>query len=267
MTDPSAPPSNGNGPAETASIARMYDYYLGGSNHRPVDREVADKALAVRPEIIEIARANRAFLGRAVRFLAAVGIRQFIDIGAGLPTQDNVHQVAQRIAPDATVLYVDNDPAVIGHGRTLLETSDTAHLIEGDLLEPAAILAHPHLRQRIDLDRPVAILILAVLHFIPDDDRARQAIRHLHQSLAPGSYVAISCGISEALGQDAQSLVNLYRGAGSATRTTADVATFFDGLELLDPGLVPLPRWRPDGPVPGHRPEHMWIIGGIGRKT
>jgi hypothetical protein len=244
----------------------MYDYYLGGSNHRAVDREVADRALAVRPEITEIARANRAFLGRVVRFLAAAGIGQFIDIGAGLPTQDNVHQVVQRITSDATVLYVDNDPAVIGHGRTLLETSDTAHIIQGDLLQPAAILAHPRLEQLIDFNRPVAILILAVLHFIPDDDRIRQAIRHLHHGLAPGSHVAISCGISETLGQDAQSLVNLYQGAGSTHRTTADVSTFFDGLELLDPGLVPLPRWRPDGPVPAHRPEHMWIIGGIGRK-
>jgi len=245
----------------------MYDYYLGGGNHRAVDREVADKALAVRPEIIEIARANRAFLGRVVRFLAAAGIRQFIDIGAGLPTQDNVHQVAQRIAPDATVLYVDNDAGVVSEGRSLLGTSGTAHLIEGDLLQPAALLAHPRLRQLIDFNRPVAILILAVLHFIPDDDCVRQAIGHLRDALAPGDHIAISCGISETLGRDAQSLVNLYQGAGSTHRTAADVSTFFEGLELLDPGLVPLPQWRPDGPVPAHRPEHMWIVGGIGRKT
>jgi hypothetical protein len=251
---------------ELPSIARMYDYYLGGSDHRPVDRTAARRALAIRPEITEIARANRAFLGRVVRFLATAGIRQFLDIGAGLPTRDNVHQVAQRVTAGTKVLYVDNDPAAISHGQALLHGSDTAWIIDGDVLDPAAVLAHTERQRLIDLDRPVAILILAVLHFIPDDDAIRDALAHLRRHVAPGSYLALSCGVSDGLGADAQSLVSVYRGAGSTTRCRTDIVRFFTGFDVLDPGVVPLPLWWPDHSASADRPEHRWIVGGVGRK-
>ena len=251
---------------EAPSIARMYDFYLGGTQHRAVDREAAREALALRPELVDLSKANRAFLGRVVRFLTDAGIRQFIDIGAGLPTQDNVHQVAQRIAPGTRVVYIDKDPAAVERGQALLEGSDTARVIEGDLLDPPALLSDPRLRELIDLDRPVAVLVLAILHFIPDDNRIRDALRHLVDAVAPGSHLAISCGISEGLGDDARSLTSLYQGAFSTGRSIADVHGFFAGVELVDPGVVTLPLWHPDGRVQDFRPEEMRIVGGVGRK-
>jgi hypothetical protein len=253
-------------PQEAPSIARMYDFYLGGTQNRAVDREAARQALAVRPELVDLSRINRAFLGRVVRFLTEAGIRQFIDIGAGLPTQDNVHQVAQRIAPETRVVYIDKDAAAVERGQALLAGSDTARVIEGDVLEPQAILADPRLRELIDLDQPVAVLILAVLHFIPDDDRIRDAIHYLVDAAAPGSHLAISCGISEGLGGDTQSLKSVYRGAFSTDRSKADVLGFFADVELVEPGVVTLPSWHPDGPVKDFRPEEMQIVGGVGRK-
>ncbi|NUT46896.1 MAG: hypothetical protein HOV94_06170 [Saccharothrix sp.] len=246
----------------------MYDFYLGGSQHRAVDREAARAAMEIMPEITELSRANRAFLGRVVRFLAEAGIRQFVDIGAGLPTQDNVHQVAQRIAPDARTAYVDKDVAAVEAGEALLAGSDTACVVEGDLLDPEAFLSDRRLRRLVDLDRPVAVLILAVMHFIPDDDRLRVALGRLRDVMAPGSYLAISCGVSEGMGDDdAHALKSVYRGAGTVGRSAADVQGFFAGLEMVDPGVVKLPLWRPDGPAPEFDHGTMRIIGGVGRKN
>jgi O-methyltransferase involved in polyketide biosynthesis len=252
---------------EAPSIARIYDFFLGGDQHRTVDREAAEEALATRPELVGLSKANRAFLGRVVRFLAESGIRQFVDIGAGLPTQDNVHQVAQRIAPQTRVVYIDKDPAAVERGAALVAGSDTVRVLRGDLLDPDVLLADPRLRELIDLDEPVAVLMLAVLHFIPDDDAIRATVRHLVDAVAPGSFLAISCGISEGLGEDSDSLKSVYRGAFTTDLAKSDVLGFFDGVELVEPGLVTLPSWRPDGPVENFGPEELHIVGGVGRKA
>src|SRR6266498_1582061 len=179
---------------DVAHPARMYDYYLGGKDNFPADREAADQALAASPAVRDMARQNRAFLQRVVRFLARdAGIRQFIDIGAGLPTQGNVHEIAQAITPDARVVYVDNDPIVVVHSDALLAGHNTT-AIKADLREPNVILEHPEVREVIDLDQPVAVLLVAVLHFLQDADDPVGVVARLRDAMAAGSYLAISHG-------------------------------------------------------------------------
>ncbi len=254
-----------------AHPARMYDYYLGGKDNFPADREAAEQALAATPATRDMARQNRAFLQRVVRFLAReAGIRQFLDIGTGLPTQGNVHEVAQAITPDVHVVYVDNDPIVVVHSNALLAGHNTA-AIQADLRQPDVILEHPQVRELIDFDRPMAVLLVAVLHFIQDAENPAGAVARLRNAMAPGSYLAISHGstdlpmVDPKLAAVAARVVRAYQrtSAPVVLRSKAQIERFFEGFELVDPGLVQIQFWRPDGPVPK---VPGGIYGGVGRK-
>jgi SAM-dependent methyltransferase len=255
---------------QVPNVARMYDYYLGGKDNFAADREAAEQALSFAPELRAGAADVRAFLTRSVRYLAGEGIRQFVDIGCGLPTNGNVHEVAQALAPDAKVAYLDNDPVVIAHARALLETDPSTRVVQADVREPEALLAEPELRELIDFDRPVAILMNAVLHVIPDDELVLHIVRTLRDAIVPGSYISISHAVSDIRPQATAKLASLYQDRMAVSgprranlRTRAEVTPYFEGLELVEPGLVYLGEWRPDG-EPG---KPIWSVGGVGRKV
>jgi hypothetical protein len=249
----------------------MYDYYLGGKDNFAVDRVAAGKLLAIAPEIAEISRQNRAFLGRVVRFLAEAGVRQFIDIGAGLPTQDNVHQVAQAHAPAARVVYVDNDPIVLAHGRALLADNPETIVVDADLLRPSTILEDPAVRAHIDFDQPVAILMMAILHFLADDDRPYDIVTAFRDALPSGGYLALSHVVSEIHPAAIDAAQEVYRSflkrSGDARRTRADIRRFFGGFELTQPGLVYVSEWRPEEAAAVRAEKEAWIVGGVARKS
>ncbi|NRQ31979.1 SAM-dependent methyltransferase [Nonomuraea sp. NN258] len=255
----------------TPNVARLYDYYLGGKDHFPADREAAERILKVAPEVRAAARANRAFLGRAVRFLAESGVTQFLDIGTGLPTQGNVHEIARQVTPDAKVVYVDRDPVVLVHARALL--SDTGHtvVVGGDLRKPQDILEHPDVRASIDFDRPVGVLLVAIMHFIAESDDPEGILRTLREAMAPGSYLVMSHGCSDARPDAVSTGVQVYQNATAALtlRTRARIRELFDGFELVEPGMVWLPEWRPgqaDVIDFMDKPESSLIQCGIGKK-
>ncbi|SNQ48157.1 conserved hypothetical protein [Frankia canadensis] len=231
--------------------ARMYDYYLGGKDNYPADREAAEQAIATFPTLRTTARANRSFLHRATRFLAGeAGIRQFLDIGTGIPTSPNLHEVAQEIARESRVVYVDNDPIVLAAARALLTGTPegrTAYL-EADLHDPAAILASAALRETFDLGRPVALSLIAVLHFFPDERGLRDIVRTLTGALPAGSYLTISHATGDFAPERMDELIGIYRRRGLAAqaRGRAEIARLLDGLDLVDPGISVLHRWRPD---------------------
>ncbi|KAB2352822.1 SAM-dependent methyltransferase [Actinomadura rudentiformis] len=254
---------------QVPNVARIYDYLLGGKDNYAADRDAAERLLAAAPETAGTVRENRAFLRRAVRRLAAEGFRQFVDIGAGLPTQANVHEVAREITPDARVVYVDNDPVVVAHGRALLTDSPRVTVLEGDLRRPAQVLAEPALRALIDLGEPVAVLMLAVLHFVTDDQDPAGIVRRVRGLLPPGSALILSHVTSEGNRAEAASTAkNVYdrSTASIALRTRAEILSFFEGFELDEPGLVYAPEWHPDGTVPFVRhPEASFLFAGVGR--
>ncbi|WP_307832611.1 SAM-dependent methyltransferase [Planomonospora sp. ID91781] len=246
------------------NAARMYDYYLGGKDNFPADREAAEKALSFVPEIRHSVRANRAFLGRAVDFLTRRGIRQFIDIGAGLPTQNNVHQVA---APDARVVYVDNDTTVLVHGRAILGKHENVSIVEGDVRRPREILEHPEVRAAIDFGRPVAVLLLAILHFIPDEEKPERIVAELREALPSGSYLALSHVAIDARPEAAEGVTDVYRRSSSpfVARTGTEIARLLDGVSLVEPGLVNLPEWRPEpGTVVPYLGIGDYFLGAVG---
>jgi SAM-dependent methyltransferase len=252
-----------------AHPARMYDYYLGGKDNYPVDRDAAEEVLAVLPEGRDMARANRAFLGRAVRFLAAQGIRQFLDIGTGIPGPGNTGDVSREAAPDARVVYVDNDPIVLSHTQSLLAHHDPGHttVIEADLRKPDSILAHPDVHRVLDFERPVAVLMVAVLHFLRDVDDPAGAVELIKRAIPDGGYLVLSHGTGDFEPDRASFAVQGYNQASApfVLRSRKQVAGFFDGLDLVDPGLVQIPWWRPDGEVPEDS-DKIWIYGGVGYK-
>ncbi|GGS83658.1 hypothetical protein GCM10010156_47860 [Planobispora rosea] len=253
--------------------SRIADYFLGGKDNFAADRAAAEHALTIAPELPALSREGRRFLRRAVRFLAGeAGIRQFVDIGCGLPTQGNVHEIAHSVAPDARVVYVDHDPMTVVHGQALLQDNERTVVIEADARDPAALLTHPGLTSVIDLDRPVAILLFAVLHCVPDDDLATHIVTHLRKAIAPGSYLALSHPVSDLCPEKTAKLAAVYQAQGTITggrrgnlRTKAEVERFFDGLDLVEPGVVYTPLWRPGEETP-HRPDATWVVGGVGRK-
>jgi O-methyltransferase involved in polyketide biosynthesis len=233
------------------NVARIYDYFLGGKDNYAADREAAEQLRAAAPEIVITARENRAFLRRAVRRLVDQGIRQFVDIGAGLPTVANVHEVAQAGAPDARVLYADIDPVVVTHGRALLASSPGVSVIEGDLRDPGSILEAGTRSGLIDLDEPVAVLLLAVLHFIPDEDDPAGIVRRIHAGTPPGSALVISHVTSEEnRAEAADTAENVYKSstASLALRTRPEIAALLADYKLEEPGLVYAPAWHPDTP-------------------
>ncbi|WP_433325287.1 SAM-dependent methyltransferase [Spirillospora sp. CA-294931] len=255
----------------TPNVARMYDYLLGGKDNYAADREAVEEVVRRAPDTPFVARENRAFLGRGVRFLAESGIRQFVDIGSGLPTQGNVHEIAHQIAPDARVVYADVDPIVLTHGRALLAGTPGVAVIQGDARRVEDILAHPELTKLIDLDQPVAVLMLAVLHFIDDADDPPGIVARLRSAMAPGSHLMIShvtadfdddCRVREAgaVYEKATSQITL--------RARAEVERLFDGFDLVEPGLTTLSLWRPrPGSTVPFGAERQWCYAGVGRRS
>jgi hypothetical protein len=250
--------------------ARIWNYWLGGRDNYAVDREAGDRVAAMLPSIVAQARADRAFLGRAIRYLAgAAGIRQFLDIGTGLPTADNTHQVAQRVAPEARIVYVDNDPLVLVHARALLTSSaeGACDYVDGDLHEPDKILAEAG--RTLDFTRPVALMLLGILHHIPDTDEAYAIVSRLVAALAPGSYVAINHSTSAVHGEAMEEAVRHWNKVGKPSmtlRTPEQITRFFDGLELLPPGVVSCSRWRPDPSDEPGEPDEVDEYCGVARK-
>ncbi len=254
--------------------ARMYDYFLGGKDNYQADRDAAEKALREFPAVRLTARTNREFVRHATRYLAGQGVRQFLDIGTGIPTEPNLHQVAQGLAPESRVVYVDNDPLVLSHARALLSgTPDgrTAY-VEADAGDPASILSAPELLETLDLSQPVAVSLMALLHFVPGD--VHEIVRTLMEPLAPGSYLAIShvttdFDDSPTDPDGMMRLLQVYidRGIHVSPRSRAEVERLFDGLELVEPGIEVIHRWRTPGiEHPRGHDKKVSLYGGVGKK-
>ncbi len=258
--------------ATRAHAARMYDYLLGGKDHFAIDRETAEKALQAVPTGRISARENRAFLGRAVRYLVAeAGIRQFLDIGTGLPNAGNVHDVAQSIAPDARVVYVDNDPIVLAHARALLTSSPAGRTayVDADLREPERILGHEATLGTLDFGKPIALMIISVLHFVPDEHEPARVIRTLLDALPPGSYLAGSHGSPEFNPEGSAAWSRAYQAGGLPLqlRTTQEFSDLaFTGLDLVDPGMVVVSDWRPEPGSDRPDPAQVAIVGAVAIK-
>ncbi|MEU8346311.1 SAM-dependent methyltransferase [Spirillospora sp. NPDC048832] len=254
------------------SVARMYDYYLGGKDNFLADREAADKVIAISREVGNdvrlAARANRGFLGRAMEMMTGLGMRQYLDIGTGLPTQENVHQVVLRSAPDAQVVYVDNDPIVLVHARALLADNPQTLVLEGDLRDPDALLADPALRARIDFGQPVVLILCAILQFISDDAEAQRIVGRLCESLPSGSHLVISHVFpGEGHDDELAEVDGVYSrtSAGNFTlRSRAQITSLFAGAELLPPGLAPVEDWKP-GATGSFDFTRATYLGGVAR--
>jgi hypothetical protein len=249
-------------------IARVYDYWLGGTDNFAADRAMGERTLQAYPNLVYSVRANRAFLARAVRFLAGeAGIRQFLDIGTGIPTANNTHEAAQRVAPSSRIVYVDHDPVVLSHAQALLASTPEGACIyiDADLRDPEAILAAA--ADTLDFSQPVAVMLIAVMHFIGDDAEASAVMRRLMAACVPGSYVALSHAASDI---DAAQMAEMVRRLNESTaekttlRDRAGVTRLFDGLELVEPGVIRAAEWRPDTDPEAASPAALW--GGVARK-
>ncbi len=251
-----------------AHSARVHDYWLGGKDHFAADRAAGDAVIAAYPGIVESVRANRAFLARVVRFLAAeAGIRQFLDIGTGIPTANNTHEVAQAVAPECRVVYVDYDPVVLAHARALLVGSaeGVTDYIDADLRDPRAILEQA--ARTLDFSRPVAVMLIAIMHLIGDEAGPDRIVAELMDAVPPGSYLALSQVGSDIQAEQMAEAARRYNRLAHETqrhRTRAEVSRFFDGLDLVSPGLVAVPEWRPASEAEASARSAMW--GGVARK-
>ena len=272
MTDTPSSSQRTEPPEIDASVpnsARIWNYWLGGKDHYPVDRRAGDAYRAIYPEIVDVARASRQFLARAVRYLAGEAqVRQFLDIGTGLPTFNNTHDVAQRVAPDTRVVYVDNDPVVLAHARALLtSTRAVTAYVDADLRDPDTILAAA--ARTLDFTQPIGLMLLGILGHIDDDDEARSIVRRLLGALPAGSYLTICDGTNDLFeaGVEAQRRYNESGAMPYRLRSAQQIADFFEGTELVEPGVVSCPLWRPD-PVDVRRglPAEMDQVAGMGRK-
>ena len=267
-TDPELPEDiNTN----VAHPARVYDYWLGGKDNFPADRALAEMMIQAIPNMRGLAAANRAFLGRAVRYLAAeAGIRQFLDIGTGIPTSPNVHEVAQAVAPGTRVVYVDNDPIVLAHARALLTSQDAGEtaFIMADLRQPKSILDHPTLAATLDLSQPVAVMLVAVLMYFRDSDDPNpfEMVATVMEPMPSGSYLAVTHPTPDFNPEETARAVAAAEAAGITLvpRGQAEIARFFSGLDLVDPGVAPVLSWRPDEPPADPRSAYYWA--GIARK-
>jgi hypothetical protein len=250
------------------NAARVYDYLLGGGHNFRADRRVVEQLLVVQPTAPLMAQANRAFVRRVVRFLVAAGVRQFLDVGSGIPTEGHVHEIAQAAAPDARVVYVDIDPVAVAHTRQILNGNTRAAVIQEDLRQPEEILDAPEIWRLLDLKRPVAVLVAALLHHISDADDPANLLSRLTAPLVSGSYLAISHATEDGprpwgMGRE------IYRRGGIelTSRSRAQVEALFKGWDLVDPGVVWVPQWHPEWPQdPQHRPESLALYGGVARK-
>ncbi|WP_416518790.1 SAM-dependent methyltransferase [Streptomyces achromogenes] len=254
------------------SVSRIYDYYLGGSHNFEVDREAARRAMEFMPGLPKVMQANRAFMRRAVRFAAGEGITQFLDIGSGIPTFGNVHEVAQAAAPGARVVYVDHDPVAVAHSEAVLADNDDADVIAADLLKPQEILTSPRLERLIDLKRPVALLLVAILHFVGDADDPYGAVAELREALAPGSLLILTHATYEGIplpAERAEGAVDVYKDIRNPLimRSRDEVARFFEGYDMVEPGLVQMPHWRPDSAPEDEDPYAFAGFAGVGRSA
>ncbi|MCI4146173.1 MULTISPECIES: SAM-dependent methyltransferase [Streptomyces] len=252
------------------SVSRMYDFYLGGSHNFEVDREAARKAMEFMPGLPKVMQANRAFMRRAVRFAVAEGVTQFLDIGSGIPTFGNVHEVAQAADPGARVMYVDHDPVAVAHSKVVLEGNDRAGILAADLRKPQEILGSDEVGQLIDLNRPVALLLVAILHFVEEADDPYGAVAELSEALAPGSMLVLTHAAYEGIPlppERAEGAVDVYRDMRNPLimRTREEIARFFEGYDMVEPGLVPMPRWRPDTAPEDEDPYAFSGLAGVGR--
>jgi hypothetical protein len=251
--------------------ARVYDYWLGGKDNFAADRALGDAMVAAIPTLPVMARANRAFLARAVRYLAAeAGVRQFLDIGPGIPTAGATHEVAQEVAPESRVLYVDHDPLVLAHARALMTGSSQGQteFIMADLQEPEKILADSALPHTLDLDQPVGLILVAILMYFHDSDDPQGMVKTLLEGLPSGSYVVITHPTGDFNPEATQGAVDAATAAGITLvpRSRDGVEAFFTGLELVEPGVVPLLAWHPDESIAGEDPNSVWYYAGVGRK-
>ncbi|MFD5433934.1 SAM-dependent methyltransferase [Kitasatospora sp. NPDC127067] len=250
--------------------ARMYDYYLGGKDNFPADRAAAEKALAANPEFRSTARANRAFLTRAVRCVADLGIDQFLDIGTGIPTAGNTHEIARTARPGARVVYVDNDPIVLSHARALMAGSGAGRttVIQADLREPGHLLDAVRAVELLDFSRPVGLVLAAVLHFLRDEDQPHRVLAGLLDTLPSGSHLVLSHGTADFIPSTTRDRVTGVYDRATAPlvgRSREEVRAFFDGLDLLEPGVTTVPLWRPDTtPEPGA--DRVSMYGAVARK-
>jgi hypothetical protein len=246
----------------------MYDYLLGGFHNFAADREVARQAIEAMPDAAVQAQANRAFLHRAVRFLVDAGVRQFLDLGSGIPTLGNVHEIAQEAAPEAAVVYVDIDPIAVAHSRHILTANRRAGVVHEDLRRPHRVLADPEVRRVLDLSKPVAVLAVAVLHAIGDEDDPVGTLGRYGEAAVPGSYLVIAHGVASR-GEESKRLVEILKRTATpvTARAAPEIEAMFDGFDLIEPGLVWAPLWRPESPdeVPD-RPELSGNLVGVGRK-
>ena len=248
-------------------IARVYDYWLGGKDNFAADRVMGERTLQAYPNLVYSVRANRAFLARTVRFLARQGIRQFLDVGTGIPTANNTHEVAQGIAPESRIVYVDNDPIVLSHAKALLKSTPegACAYLDADLRDPDTIVAGA--ADTLDFGQPVAVMLIAVMHFIGDDAEASAIMNRLMAACVPGSYVALSHAASDI---DAAQVAEMIRRLNETTaekttlRDRAGVTRLFDGLELVEPNVIRVAEWRPDTNLEAASPAALW--GGVARK-
>ncbi|MGY0071376.1 SAM-dependent methyltransferase [Streptomyces sp. QTS137] len=252
------------------SVSRMYDYYLGGSHNFEVDREAARRAMEFMPGLPKVMQANRGFLRRAVRFAAGEGVTQFLDIGSGIPTFGNVHEVAQAAAPGARVVYVDHDPVAVAHSQAVLEGNGNAAVVAADLRKPQEILGSYEVGRLIDPNRPVALLLVAVLHFVDDAEDPYAAVAQLRDALAPGSMLMLTHASYEGIPlspERAGGAVDVYKDIRNPLimRSRDEIARFFEGYDMVEPGLVPMPKWRPDTAPEDEDPYAFSAYAGVGR--
>jgi SAM-dependent methyltransferase len=253
----------------TPSAARMYDYFLGGAHNFGVDRELAQKVLAMAPDAPKGAQVNRAFLHRAVGYLLNQGVRQFIDIGSGIPTEGNVHETARAQDEHSRVLYIDHDPVAVAHSELILGDDPSTKVIQADLRRPDEILNAPQLAELIDLSQPVAVLMVAVLHFVSEEDHPSELIARFRDVVVPGSYLVISHLTDEGRPVESQRVKDLYRSAADpiTLRSRGRFEELFAGWDLVEPGVAWVSAWHPDWPdEAGDDPSSSTILGGVGRK-
>jgi hypothetical protein len=262
---------------KAATAARIYDYHLGGTHNFPADRAAGQAVADLNPMVPLMARTNRAFLRRAVAYVTDAGIRQFLDLGSGIPTEGNVHEVAQQRAADSRVAYVDIDPVAVMESQEILQGNDLTAAIRGDVRDPQAILHNPQIRELLNFDEPVALLLCAVLHFVPDDAEALGAVRQLRAALPRGSYLVISHAAAfeipeqrAALDVEVKDVQGIYQQRTATPfrlRSSGELAEFFTGMTMIEPGLVWLPQWRPSPDDPGDfadDPSRSLGLGGVG---
>jgi hypothetical protein len=254
---------------ERPSAARVYDYYLGGSHNFAVDRAMAEQAIRILPELPANMRANRAFLRRAVRHMLHEGVRQFLDLGSGIPTVGNVHEVALGEAPDSRIVYVDSDPVAFAHSQSILEGVPAATVIQADVTDAPSVLGHPETLRMIDFSRPVGVLMVALLHFVPETADPAGVVARYREAVVPGSFLAISHGTADQQGERAPSMEKLYARSANplVSRSRAAIEGFFTGFDLLAPGVVFVPEWRPepDGLPTKTPPARTATYAGVGR--